>query len=215
LLGFWLSRLSDAGCGPFLINVHYKAEQVASFVKASPHCSSITLAYEAQLLGTAGTLMENLDFFRGEDGMLIHADNFCLADMRAFIQAHRQRPSGCLMSMLTFRTDDPSSCGIVELNAQGIVIAFEEKPLRPVGNLANGAIYILSAELLERLRHTKPAPTDFSLQVLPGLMGSILSHETTDPLIDIGTPASYERANALRWSRPGDPSVARRVHGSG
>jgi alkylation response protein AidB-like acyl-CoA dehydrogenase len=54
------------------------------------------------LLGTAGTLMENLDFFRGEDGMLIHADNYCMADLNLFIQAHLQRPPSCLMTMMTF-----------------------------------------------------------------------------------------------------------------
>jgi len=33
LLGIWLDRLSKAGIGPFLINTHYLAEQVADFIK--------------------------------------------------------------------------------------------------------------------------------------------------------------------------------------
>jgi mannose-1-phosphate guanylyltransferase len=78
---------------------------------------------------------------------LIHADNYCLADFTAFQQAHYNRPPECLM---TFRTDNPSSCGILELDERGVVIGFHEKVASPPGNLANGAVYILSAELLKR-----------------------------------------------------------------
>ena len=35
------------------------------------------------------------------------------------------------MTMMTFRTDDPSSCGIVEVDENGIVIGFHEKVKTP------------------------------------------------------------------------------------
>ncbi len=44
----------------------------------------MTLAFEPNLLGTAGTLIKNIDFFQGEDGLVLHADNYCLADLKAF-----------------------------------------------------------------------------------------------------------------------------------
>jgi mannose-1-phosphate guanylyltransferase len=194
LLGIWLARLNAAGCGPFLINTHYKSEQVAAFIESSPHRAQVTLTHERKLLGTAATLLGNLDFFGEEDGLLIHADNYCLADFKDFISAHRRRPSGCLMSMMTFRTDHPSSCGIVVRDERGVVVDFEEKPQRPNGNLANGAVYALSAKLLAQMR-TTPAVTDFSTEVLPGLVGNIYAYETSAALIDIGTPKSYAEAN--------------------
>lgn len=64
---------------------------------------------------------------------MIHADNYCLADFRAFEQAHWQRPLGCIMTMMTFRTHDPSSCGIVELDERGVVVGFHEKVAEPQG----------------------------------------------------------------------------------
>jgi mannose-1-phosphate guanylyltransferase len=199
LLHIWLERLDAAGCGPFLINTHYKAGQVEAFVAASAYRRRITLSAEPELLGTAATLIQNLDFFAGEDGMMIHADNYCLADFKAFVQAHRARPKGCLMTMMTFRTETPSSCGIVTLDDRGVVTAFDEKPEHPKDNLANGAIYLLSGELLERLR--SEGATDFSTEILPTLMGRIFTYETSDTLLDIGTPASYARANALNAAR--------------
>ena len=122
LLQIWLERLSEAGNGPFLINTHYLAEQINVFVEKSPFREKIKLVHESHLLGTAGTLLENQDFFHDENLMLIHADNYCLADFTEFEAAHRNRPLGCDLTMMTFRTDDPSSCGIVELDENGGVI---------------------------------------------------------------------------------------------
>jgi mannose-1-phosphate guanylyltransferase len=197
LLQIWLERLTEAGIGPFLINTHYLAEQVSAFVEESHFQKKIQLVHEKDLRGTAGTLIENLDFFQGEDALLIHADNYCLADFDAFQIAHLNRPLGCLMTMLTFRTDDPSSCGIVELDDRGVVVGFHEKVDNPPGNLANGAIYILSAELLEKIGADLNYITDFSTEVLHRFKGHIFSHETSDVFLDVGTPDRYEKANKL------------------
>ena len=195
LLGIWLERLTQASIGPFLINTHYLAEQVETFVEASVYRNQIRLVKELELQGTAGTLIANLDFFQGKDGLLIHADNYCLADFKAFQQAHANRPPECLMTMMTFRTTDPSSCGIVELDERGVVIGFHEKVARPQGNLANGAVYILSAELLARMSTDLNAVTDFSTEVLNRFVGQIYSYETSTAFIDVGTPETYEQAN--------------------
>ncbi len=195
LLGIWLERLTQARIGPFLINTHYLAEQVEDFIETSPYRDQVRLVNELELHGTAGTLITNLDFFQGEDGLLIHADNYCLADFTAFQQAHCSRPPECLMTMMTFRTDEPSSCGIVELDQRGVVVGFHEKVDKPPGNLANGAVYILSAELLKRLGTDLHTVTDFSTEVLNRFVGHIYSYETSEVFLDIGTPETYAQAN--------------------
>lgn len=196
LLGIWLERLSQAGIGPFLVNTHYLSERVQTFVAASPYRDQVTLVYEDKLRGTAGTLISNLDYFEGQDGLLIHADNYCLADFHGFLQAHQRRPTGCLMTMMTFRSDTPSSCGIVKLDARGVVVGFHEKVANPPGNLANGAVYLLSAELLQTMAAELSGVVDFSTEVLKKLIGRIYTYETKEILLDIGTPESYELANS-------------------
>lgn len=197
LLQLWLERLTEAGIGSFLINTHYLAEQVTAFVEESHFREKVQLVYEKELLGTAGTLIENLDFFQGEEALLIHADNYCLADLSAFQLAHINRPLGCVMTMMTFRTDDPSSCGIVELDDNGIVVGFHEKVQYPPGNLANGAVYILSAELLKEIGTRLNHITDFSTEVLHRFRGHIFNYETSDVFVDVGTPDRYKKANNL------------------
>lgn len=196
LLGVWLDRLSQAGIGPFLINTHYLSEHVQAFVAASPYRDQVTLAHENELRGTAGTLIANLDFFEGQDGLLIHADNYCLADFDGFLQAHTRRPSCCLMTMMTFRSETPASCGIVELDARRVVVGFHEKVANPPGNLANGAVYLLSAELLHTMATDLRAASDFSTQVLQQLLGRIYAYETNAFFLDIGTLQSYALANS-------------------
>ena len=198
LLQIWLERLAAAGIGPFMVNSHYLADNVSAFVEESTFRKKTQVTFEDNLLGTAGTLIKNLDFFQGEDGLLIHADNYCLADFTAFERAHNNRPSGCLMTMMTFRTDDPSSCGIVELDESGVVVGFHEKVEHPPGNLANGAIYIISRELLEIIKTDLNYVTDFSTEVIHLFKGRIFSHEISDVFLDIGTPESYEKANNLK-----------------
>jgi len=198
LLQIWLERLAAAGIGPFMVNTHYLADNVSAFIEESIFRKKTQVTFEDNLLGTAGTLIKNLDFFQGEDGLLIHADNYCLADFAAFERAHNNRPSGCLMTMMTFRTDDPSSCGIVELDESGVVVGFHEKVEHPPGNLANGAIYIISSELLEIIKTDLNYVTDFSNEVIHLFKGRIFSHEISDVFLDIGTPDSYEKANNLK-----------------
>lgn len=195
LLEIWFERLSQAGISPFLVNTHYLANQVDDFVESSPYSSQVSLVHEPQLLGTAGTLRANIDFFQGEDGLLIHADNYCLADFTKFIATHRKRPPSTLLTMMTFCTSNPSSCGIVDLDDRGVVMNFYEKVSNPPGNLASGAIYVLSSKFMDIFQTEFKAANDFSTEVVKNLMGKIYTYKTAHSFIDVGTPETYLRAN--------------------
>ena len=88
LLEIWLNNLSKAGTSSFLVNTHYLSNQVKSFIENSEFVNQVQVVYEKDLLGTAGTLLANLYFFKDEDGLLIHADNYCMPDISAFYKAH-------------------------------------------------------------------------------------------------------------------------------
>jgi len=195
LLGIWIDGLISCGVKPILINTHYFANQVNEFVALHPSRDFLQTTFEKELLGTGGTLLRNIDFFNGEDGLLVHADNYCLADLGEFIRAHKQRPPYCLMTMMTFETKTPRSCGIVELNDKGIVIGFHEKVDNPPGNLANGAVYILSAELLREIKTNLNHVSDLSTEIIPLYIGKIYSWKANGKFMDIGTPEAYQTAN--------------------
>jgi len=195
LLEILLKQLKESDIGPFLINTHYYSKQVEEFIETSGFSDQVELVHESKLLGTAGTLIANLDFYQDEDGLLMHADNYCLADFDAFVEAHNRRPSGCLMTMMTFSTSVPCLCGIVELDKKGVVIEFHEKVDNPPGNIANGAIYILSKELIGILKTDFTNSKDFSKEVIPTMIGKIFTYETKNFFIDIGTTDNLRKAN--------------------
>ena len=191
LLEIWLDNLSRAGIGPFLINTHYLADQVETHFRTSLHKHEVTLVYEPELLGTAGTLLANIDFFQEEDGLLIHVDNFSLCDLAKFVKAHQERPADCLMTMLTFCTDDPPSCGIVEVDERGVVMRFHEKVAHPPGKMANGAVYILSKQFIRDVSSRADNVRDLSTQLIGQYLGRIYTYHTDAAHIDIGTPEAY------------------------
>ena len=106
------------------------------------------------------------------------------------------------MTMLAFRTDDPSSCGILELDERRIVVGFHEKVADPPGDLANGAVYVVGPEILERLAAKKGPFIDLSTQIIPELVGKVLAVEAARYHRDIGNPASLARAHAEFTPRP-------------
>jgi len=203
LLGRWLRQLEAAGCESVLINTHYLADQVEAFLQQRPAGPMrVQTIHEPELLGTAGTLLANRVFFEGSIGLLIHADNAMAEDLCGLLAAHASRPAHCLLTMLTFSTDEPHSCGIVATDAQGVVTAFFEKVADPPGNCANGALYAFDAPFIARLAGMDPQPSDFSIEVIPTLMGRIQTWHTKLPYVDIGTPASLIAAQNLLPTTP-------------
>jgi len=100
------------------------------------------------------------------------------------------------MTMMTFRTNNPLSCGIVKLDERGIVSEFYEKVDHPPGNLANGAIYILTPELLKKLGTDYRESKNFSTEIISQFIGRIYSYETSQIFIDIGNSDNYDQANS-------------------
>ena len=202
LLDYWLELLFDAGIERVLINTHYLAEQVNAHVKASRWASKIDLVYEAELLGTGGTVLANRVWFQGKPFVLAHADNLTDFDVAGLIAAHQARPADHLMTMLAFRTDDPQSCGILELDDRQTVVAFHEKVANPPGNLANGAVYVFEPEVIDIIAARGTPVVDLSTEIIPGFVGRILSVETNGYHRDIGNPEALSRARAEFGRRP-------------
>ena len=89
------------------------------------------------------------------------------------------------MTMLTFETDSPETCGIVERGKDMVVKNFFEKVTNPPSNIANSAIYIFESTLLEELSEKPSNLFDFSKDVIPLFLGRIFSYHTNKDFIDI------------------------------
>lgn len=194
LLGYWLDLLMPNGIERVLINTHYLPQQVERYVAQSRWRAAIDLVHEDSLLGTGGTLLRNRHYFDGEAMMLAHADNLTRFDVGGFLHAHAQRPDGVEITMMTFDTDVPRTCGIVELDAAGVVIAFHEKVENPPGHRANAAVYILEPSVIDFIASLGKPVVDLSTEVLPHFLGRIHTYHNAIYHRDIGTPESLAQA---------------------
>ena len=194
LLDCWLEMIFNAGIESVLINLHYLSGKVKQYIDESLYREKVTTVYEDELMGTAGTLLKNMAFFEKDEILLVHADNFSIFNLEDFIKAHHSRPKNCEMTLMTFKTDTPQSCGILELDEKKVVRAFHEKVTDPPGNLANGAVYILENSIFSFLEALHKEKIDFSTEVLPFFLGRIFTFHNNMYHRDIGTMDNYCKA---------------------
>jgi mannose-1-phosphate guanylyltransferase len=197
LLHWWLRVCAGLGVREVLINTHHLAPQVVDFVRAEKTPLAVSLSHEETLLGSAGTVRANRAFVAGErDFWIFYADTLIGADLRPLADLHRAR--GADLTLGLFHSADPRSGGVVELGEGGRVLSFEEKPAAPKSDLVAAGAYVAGPALLKAL----DAPgSDLSRDAYPKLMGNARGF-VLDPVIDLGTPESYARAQR-EWSRFG------------
>jgi len=188
--------LLAGGIDRALVNTHHLAERVRQFVAHSPWRERVVLAQEDQLLGTAGTIFKNRDFFERQAFMVVHADNLSVFDVGAFIAQHRSKPPGTLLTMMTFDTDMPQTCGIVVTDRRGVVQEMHEKVARPPGRRANAAVYVFEPEVIDFIASLGRPVVDLSTEVLPHFMGRISTFHNTRYHRDIGSRESLTKAEA-------------------
>jgi mannose-1-phosphate guanylyltransferase len=135
------------------------------------------------------------EYFGEAPFFLAHADNLTLFSLPEFQKAFLTRAEDCVGTMMTFQTDQPGECGIVQLDPRGVVVGYHEKVQNPPGDLANAAVFIFDSQIHDILaRHQDDV--DLCGQTVPRLTGRLNTYRNPDYHRDIGTPHSYETAIA-------------------
>ena len=203
LLGYWLDTLVTLGITEILINLHYLPQLVRNFVATSPHRNLVSFVEEESLFGTAGTFLVNREFWRNQDTMVIHADNFCLSNLQGLIKQYQQRSSGIDATLLLFKTNNPRSCGVVDLNAQNVITGFYEKIVNPPSNLASGALFVFSPQVFDRyfLNLVPGKVYELSIDIVPKMIERLQGWKVDDYYVDIGTISALNEANQVMKTR--------------
>ena len=195
LIKYWIEGLIVSGIEKLYINLHYKSELIEGYVRSTNWDIEIQFIYEDVISGTAGTILENKDLFYGKNLLVVHCDNFGLFDLNDFIKGYTNQKSFTDIFGLAFLTKNPNLCGILEVNSENIVQKFTEKPDLPIGDLANGAIYILSTDVINYILTNKSR--DLSTEVLPGFINNWKIWVYREEFFDIGTYWQLKNANEL------------------
>lgn len=199
LLEIWLKLFEKYNVRETLINLHHLPEFVFNYLKNYQGQVKVTTFYEKNLLGSARTVAENRDFVKGEKAFfIIYADNLTNMNLKKMFEYHLEK--GIVLTMGLFRTSTPRECGIAEVNEDGIIVNFIEKPYRPQSNLANAGIYVASQDIFNYIPNKQYV--DFGYDVLPNLLSKMAGYIIEEYIIDIGFPENYQKAQS-DWKKVG------------
>ena len=191
MLQIWLDRCNYFGIDEVLINIHAHAGTVHDFLRKHPYGNKVRVVEEKELLGSAGTLLQNREWVSSEDFFWVfYADVLNRVDFSVMLQMHQARKPVATIGV--YRVSEPSRCGILDVLDDGTVVDFVEKPAQPRGNLAFSGLLLGTQSLLDAIPLKHPA--DLGFDVLPQLLGKMVAYPISNYLLDIGTVENYETA---------------------
>lgn len=196
-----IQKLLEIGITEILVNTHYLAKQVESYLVTQDYPATLETVFEPKLLGTAGTMQANLDFFGVGDFLVMHGDNYFTSSLSSLVEAHMSRTAKTEMTMATFDTKNPELYGTVVTDNAGVVIDFFEKNKNSTSLKANAAIYIFSQFAKQEISSLSKRNTDISNDLIPRMLGKIQSHNLKGDFIDIGSPSGLKLANDIFYQR--------------
>jgi mannose-1-phosphate guanylyltransferase len=191
MLQIWFDIFRQYTIDEVLINVHSHGDAVRSFIDKHKGSLRVRLFEEAALLGSAGTVLANREWISKEQSFWVfYADVLTTTDLNQMLAFHCDH--GEIATIGVYEVPDPSRCGIVQVDGEGVVLDFVEKPKEPVGNLAFSGLMLATPGLLNFIPDS--CPVDLGFHVLPQIVGRMAAYQIPDFLIDIGTLETYGAA---------------------
>ncbi len=168
LLEYILVWLRFHGITEVAINLHHLPKAITDWLgNGDKFGIHVTYSVEDTILGTAGALTRLRDFF-DDTFVVIYGDILTNLNISSLTKFHQTK--GALATVTLFEVENPSGCGIVELDNENRICGFIEKPAPGVtfSNLASAGIYVLQPEVIDYI----PSDTfyDFGYDLFPALL---------------------------------------------
>ncbi|HZH26564.1 MAG TPA: glucose-1-phosphate adenylyltransferase [Azospirillaceae bacterium] len=172
--------------------------------------------------GTADAVFQNLDILRSHRAewvVILAGDHIYKMDYGAMLRDHIQRGADCTVACIEVPRMQATGFGVMDVDADGRVVSFLEKPADPPGMpgnpdmaLASMGIYVFNAaflyDQLQRDANDPASSRDFGRDIIPYLISraKVLAHPFRDSCVitalekepywrDVGTVDAYWEAN--------------------
>ena len=209
LLQIWMELMARHGVSEVLVNTHWHAKKVEGFIKEAEKVRKsedmtgerwpeAQLFHEAALLGSAGTLLANKEWVSdGKPFLILYGDNLTDVNLGKMLKFHEQHNDPFTLGV--FKSERPKECGIAEVDAEGVVTTFIEKPEEPKSDLAAAGVYVADSRIFDFFPENAASkrPLDLGFDVIPNLVGKMKVFVIEEFLMDIGTVGSYEKAQEM------------------
>lgn len=193
--------LARHGVSEAYVNVHYLADALLEAYGGETHVNGmkVRLVREGQLTGTAGGVKHLAgaasagDF--DEPFVVVSGDALTDVNIESLVAFHKEK--GALATIALHRVYDTSEFGVVEIDGEGNILGFQEKPdpKEAISTLANAGVYVLEPDALEYV----PENTffDFAKDVFPRFLEvgeRFAGYQGDFYWSDIGTLEAYRQA---------------------
>jgi len=152
--------------------------------------------------GTAEAVYHNLQFIqdsRVDEVLILSGDHVYTMHYEEMIKFHRQQRADITIGVTEVPWNETNRFGIVFLDDNNRVVAFEEKPSQPKGNLASMGIYIFNKDILFKVLEDahRRGLQDFGSQIIPDAIAKyqIYAYKYQGYWRDVGTIEAYWQAN--------------------
>lgn len=154
--------------------------------------------------GTADAVYQNLGFImesRCDQVLVLAGDHIYRMDYGPMIAFHQQRNADVTLGAVVIPIEEGSRFGILETDAEGRVVSFEEKPEQPRGTLGSMGIYVFSRDSLVRVLIENAQSGnhhDFGHNIIPTMVAEsrpVYAYPFTGYWQDVGTIQSYWEAH--------------------
>jgi NDP-sugar pyrophosphorylase family protein len=194
-LCYQLGLLGAHGVRDVILSVSHRPEVIRATM-AEEDLGDVHLreVVEVEPLGTAGGVRNAADLVSGRV-VVLNGDVLTDVDLSAMLAAHEAR--GAAATIYLTPVENPTAYGLVELEPDGRVRRFLEKPgwEEVTTNTINAGVYVLERELLELI--PKGEPHSIEREFFPLLLERgepFYGYVSEGYWLDIGTPAKYLEA---------------------
>ena len=152
--------------------------------------------------GTAEAVYQNRRFIgnsRVDDILILSGDHVYTMSYEEMIRLHRQEGADITVGVTEVPWSETNRFGILALDDNDRVSAFEEKPSQPKSNLASMGIYVFNKDVLLKILEDahRRGLRDFGSQIIPDAIGKyrIYGYKYQGYWRDVGTIEAYWQAN--------------------
>ena len=155
--------------------------------------------------GTAHAIYQNMDYIDLNDPeyvVILSGDHIYKMDYKKMIDYHKEQDAVLTIAVMEVPWEEASRFGIMNTDATGRIVEFDEKPEEPKSNLASMGIYVFTWKRLKKYLMDNAAKgtefDDFGHHVIPAYLRnseSIYAYNFEGYWKDVGTIESLWEAN--------------------
>ena len=196
LLERHLELFKRQGIREFIVNLHHLPKEITNYFGDGARFGvRIVYSHESELLGTAGAVKKMEQELRDGAFIVFYGDNLVRMDFAPLVALHQARRAAATVAL--FASPEPWTGGVVEMDSNGRVARFVEKPdpKQVSTNLISAGIFVVEPAVLDVI----PAGRfyDFGKDVFPRLLAEgqpVYAMQPEAYIQDVGTPERLAKA---------------------